>query len=457
MKLRKNIGITAISFLLISLVSLININAQEPNPTWVGEYFNNTTRTGTPTFTRVDNVLVFDWGMGSPGNGLGENEFSARWTSTVNLSEGTYRFWVRSDDQVRVIVDDRTVINTFSNNVVDELISGDTFLNAGTHTIQVDYREFIDEAFIYFDFTNLNTGVDAPSFATPISPTPAGAWTASYFNNPNLTGNPVAIRGEEQPGDNWGTGSPLPSIQNDQWSARWTANLNLDAGTYQIRTNADDGVRVYVDGVLMIDEWHIAQSQEYVVNRTLSAGTHNFIVEYYESGGLAFLNFDIQPVNPSVDVNTVTVITGRLNVREQPNPVTGDILTRVNQGEIFPALARNPSNTWVKINANGVIGWVNATYVAVGDLLVLPIEVNGTVSTDYIVTARPYTVNIRTGPGTQFRDIANFDRGDTAQVIGRNADATWWQIEYDGIVGWSSARFARIEAGASLSDIPVTS
>lgn len=456
MKLRRSLSVTAISVLILSLVSLININAQSSNPTWVGEYFNNTTRTGTPTFVRVDNALVFDWGMGSPGVGLGENEFSARWTSTVNLSAGTYRFWVRSDDQVRVTVDDRTVINTFNNNVVDELITGDIFLNAGTHSIQVDYREFIDEAFIYFDFANLNTGADAPSFATPISPMPNGAWIASYFNNPNLTDNPVAIRGEEQPGGNWGSGSPFPPVPNDQWSARWTASLTLDAGTYQIRANADDGVRVYVDGALVIDEWHIARSQEYVANTTLSAGTHNFIVEYYESGGLAFLNFDIQPVNPSLGVNTATVITGRLNVRNQPDPFTGDILTRVSQNQTFPALARNPSSTWVKINANGVIGWVNNTYVVVEDLPALPIERDGTETTGYQVTATPYTVNIRTGPGTQFRDIANFNQGDTARVIGRNADATWWQIEYDGIVGWTSARFARIDAGASLSGIPVT-
>jgi hypothetical protein len=40
--------------------------------------------------------------------------------------------------------------------------------------------------------------------------------------------------------------------------------------------------------------------------------------------------------------------------------------------------------------------------------------------------------------------------------VGRTADNRWWQVNYNGIVGWSAAEFAIIQQGANISSIPVT-
>jgi hypothetical protein len=80
--------------------------ANVPNDRWRGEYYNNTTLTGSPAMARDDgpSFLNFDFGNGSPGwaCGLGVDFFSARWTRTINFAAGTYRFYVTGDDGVRL-------------------------------------------------------------------------------------------------------------------------------------------------------------------------------------------------------------------------------------------------------------------------------------------------------------------------------------------------------------------
>lgn len=455
MKLRTSLFVAA-ALLVLAFGAIMTTSAQSVEAVWTGEYFSNPILSDPPEFIRTDNNIAFDWGLSSPA-GLPENEFTVRWTTEIFAPEGTYRFWARADDNISVIVDGNTIIDTFATNEINELITTDLQLSAGTHFIQVDYREFSGQAFAFFDFANLATNPSGPNFVQPTVP-PTGAWTAQYFNNVDLFGTPVVTRGEASPSNNWGGGSPVPSIGADTWSARWTANLELDGGTYRIAARADDGVRVFVDGVLIIDEWHIARGEAYVETRSLTPGQHLFVIEYYESGGVAFLDFNIEQVEFRDGTALATVTTGLLNVRDAPNPFTGSILTQVANGETFTALARTPDSSWVQINANGVIGWVNASYAAVPDIFNLPVVgADGSQQpTGYTVTATPFAVNIRTGPGTQFRDIGNLPLNDTAQVIGRNAAATWWQINYNDIVGWVSAQYAVIESGADLSQIPVT-
>jgi hypothetical protein len=63
---------------------------------------------------------------------------------------------------------------------------------------------------------------------------------------------------------------------------RWTRDVYFSAGTYNFFVKHDDGVRVYVDGALVIDYWHDQPATTHSGTRTLSAGTHRVKVEYYE-------------------------------------------------------------------------------------------------------------------------------------------------------------------------------
>ena len=50
-------------------------------------------------------------------------------------------------------------------------------------------------------------------------------------------------------------------------------------------------------------------------------------------------------------------------------------------------------------------------------------------------------LNMRAGPGTNYQVIGRMGNGDVAEVTGRNADGTWWQIVFSGIQGWVSAGY----------------
>jgi hypothetical protein len=83
-----------------------------PNPAWVGQYYQYTNTTnnskglnGSPVLTRPDPTINFNWGFLSPGSTISNDRFSARWTSIPYMTAGTYQFKTVSDDGVRVYFD----------------------------------------------------------------------------------------------------------------------------------------------------------------------------------------------------------------------------------------------------------------------------------------------------------------------------------------------------------------
>ncbi|WP_280151098.1 PA14 domain-containing protein [Piscinibacter sp. XHJ-5] len=107
-----------------------------------GQYFNNTTLSGTPVLTRIE-AVDFDWAYGSPGSGVGTNNFSARWTGTLEISAtGAYQFQTVSDDAARVYVNGALVINAWTPHGTRTDTSANVNLTAGQrYTITVEYLE----------------------------------------------------------------------------------------------------------------------------------------------------------------------------------------------------------------------------------------------------------------------------------------------------------------------------
>ncbi|MBN1200438.1 MAG: SH3 domain-containing protein [Anaerolineae bacterium] len=120
---------------------------------------------------------------------------------------------------------------------------------------------------------------------------PGTKWNAKYYSNKDLSGQPAVERVDDQIDFNWADGSPDAAIPADNFSARWVKTVNFDtAGVWTFKAGADDGVRMWVDDSLVIDEWHDATSgfTSYEITLTeLTAGKHRLKVEYYEATGLA--------------------------------------------------------------------------------------------------------------------------------------------------------------------------
>jgi hypothetical protein len=134
-------------------------------------------------------------------------------------------------------------------------------------------------------------------------PTPhhsAPIWQASYWNNTSLSGTPALQRGEVQLDHDWGSGSPGASIASDGFSARWTRYIDLPADTYRFTATSDDGIRVYVDERLIINQWHDHPARTFTADVNLAAGHHQVMVEYYENGGLAIAKLSWAPASTAI-------------------------------------------------------------------------------------------------------------------------------------------------------------
>ncbi len=261
-----------------------------PTPTpiagFTGQYYNNQTLSGSPTLTRIDPQINFNWGGGSPDSSIPSDHFSVSWTKTDTFSAASYQFTVTTDDGVRLYIDNNLVIDRWvdqsptTNNTVQAL-------SAGSHTIKMEYYENGGGAVATLNYQQVTV--------TP-TPSPSGtSYTGDYFNNQTLSGSPILTRIDPSINFDWGSGSPDPLIPTDHFSARWTRTDTFAAGTYQFSVTADDGARLYIDNNLVIDKWIDQSPSTYTVSQSLSAGTHTIKMEYYENGGGAVAKLSISP------------------------------------------------------------------------------------------------------------------------------------------------------------------
>ena len=441
---------------LLSLLTAFGINQPalaQTNPVWDAEYYGNSILEGPAVFSQQEGAISHDWGYSSPGSGVPEDAFSARWTTRANLPAGTYRFYALVDDDISITIDfNQIVLNTFGQGRVGQVLTADITLGAGIHHIQVDYRDITDKAYIYLTFANLADNPAEPAFDIPVL---AGPWTGQYFNNSSLVGGPLVMRQENNPGGNWRLGSPDASIPADNWSARWTTVMWLNGGTYQISAYADDGVRVAINGMWYIYQWHIASAETYEVMFTVPEGYYYFVIEFSELSGQAFLDYELTRTRAlPATLAYATVTTYRLNVRSIPDPFNGAILTKISRNETYPVMGQNADGTWIEISVNGLRGWVNRSYVLVTGAGALPVTYGGEPQeTGFFVNAYPNEVNIRSGPGTNYAIVGRMDWDETAPVVGRNANSSWWQIKFNGVIGWVSAQYSTLEGSGF---IPIT-
>jgi beta-glucosidase len=131
-----------------------------------------------------------------------------------------------------------------------------------------------------------STLTGAAGAPVPASASPEG-FKGEYFNNKELKGEPVLTRRDEQVNFDWSRGRPSPQVNEDGFSVRWTGKFTPpESGTYQIGAMADDGVRVYLDGQLLVDGWsgnQASQIRTLMKEVTLEGGrSHDVRIEYYE-------------------------------------------------------------------------------------------------------------------------------------------------------------------------------
>ena len=122
---------------------------------------------------------------------------------------------------------------------------------------------------------------------------PVAPFTGDYYDGRSF--DTFAFQQDDVTIDfDWGNGTPDASIGNDEFSIRWTGTLIPEfTETYTFTATSDDGVRVFVDGTLVVDDWSVHAAREASGTIALTAGQSvPFVVEYYEAGGQAVIQVD---------------------------------------------------------------------------------------------------------------------------------------------------------------------
>ena len=147
----------------------------------------------------------------------------------------------------------------------------------GAHTVVAKARD-----------NGLAVTPSAPATLT-VAPPPLGdglGLKAEIYDNLDFTGVKVT-RTNATVNFDWGLGSPDPAIGPDTFSVRWSGSVQPRfSETYTFYTVTDDGVRLWVNNQLLINNWTDHGATEDVGVIALQGGTYYEIkMEMYENGG----------------------------------------------------------------------------------------------------------------------------------------------------------------------------
>lgn len=140
-----------------------------------------------------------------------------------------------------------------------------------------------------YTVTVANAGGSATSNPATLAVDAGGhGWSATYYGSTLFSGTHIT-RSDPRIDFAWGAGSPDPAIPADYFTARWRGVLTPAASaTYTFHATSDDGVRLWVDGHLLIDQWHGQSATTWSGTIALTAGRGVLVVlEYLEMGGNA--------------------------------------------------------------------------------------------------------------------------------------------------------------------------
>ena len=267
------------------------INDEDPNSPWKGSVWNFTVPNRTAyNPTPADGAKFID-----PNANLS-------WIPGLGSISHTVYFGDNFDDV---------------NNDTVGLSQATTTYEPGSLELKKTYFWRVDE----FDILTTHKG-DIWSFTTAGA---GGGVKGEYYRGTDLR-DLVLTRMEPQINFSWGEGSPDPLVDIDLFSARWTGEVEAAyTETYTFYTISDDGVRLWVDGRQLIDDWNDHGDTQNRGNIDLVSGnTYSLVLEYYENVGGASAQLSWE--SPSTPRALIPQAALSLPVKARsPNPSNGAV------------------------------------------------------------------------------------------------------------------------------------
>ena len=164
-----------------------------------------------------------------------------------------------------------------------------------------------------YDFSNTSVAVpptDANAFAN---------YLGSFTQSNTVSGSTISFNNNYS-NDNtcysFIAGGTPHSFRTDTFAVRYRMNTTAavyPAGCYFVNITGDDGVRLYIDGVLVINSWRQQSPTPYDNVLVYLNGSSQLVFDYYEKNGQNVSNFNIRPASTSITSLNTIVTSGPIN------------------------------------------------------------------------------------------------------------------------------------------------
>lgn len=173
------------------------------------------------------------------------------------------------------------------------------------------------------------------------SDVPSGSFLAEYYTGQFDTF--VTSRNDATIDFDWGQGAPIEDMDVDYFSARWTGRFGFNDDDYMFTASVDDGIRIYVDGALVLESWQNQPDTTYTATVPMTAGEHEIMVEYYEAHSSASVTVSWAPADQAVTDPGEPAFDGTYGAR--PVPASRDVTIAANRRTSDVFVTPNPSSS----------------------------------------------------------------------------------------------------------------
>lgn len=238
------------------------------------EYFSNRDLSGTPTITKQDEKVFFDWGDSAPAGLTVSDNFSVRWTGTLTVGKEDLAIRMFADDGVRVWIDDKLAIDGWT--VYDQYLSSEPLAAGSKHSIKIEYFDSGYGAHIYMSMLS-SRGVSRDVFL------PDGEWmdiwTGKTYDGPatitvthTLETSPIFVR----MGSVLTLADNMKNVDEKDWS-HMTLDVypSISYGTTVTLYEDDTETVAYKDGKFRATEINLS-GKDKTVELVINAATGTF-------------------------------------------------------------------------------------------------------------------------------------------------------------------------------------
>jgi hypothetical protein len=250
-----------------------------------GEYYVGTGWSNL-AMVRPDSTIHFNWSADPPAPFLNSRSQSVRWTGwLVPKYTEAHTLTLQANDGARLWLNNQLLIDSWASHT-----------SSGSVQVALTDSQPVAVRLEYYN-SGLSTPTVSLSWSSPSQPAPeivpAEQWLPSagnglageYFNGIGLT-NRVLRRTDAQVNFNWSGVAPDPAIYSNQFSVRWSGwLLPRYSETYTLTTATRDGVRLWLNDQLVINNWG-SGAQTNTCSVALTAGKSARIrLECFNSSG----------------------------------------------------------------------------------------------------------------------------------------------------------------------------